>query len=123
MRETCSNRVWSRTVSRILSVSALAWPFGVITGKCVQAPAEDSVKKYFLREAVYQRKFKAARKCIYLSQCLVQLPLLGNACFCLLCRNLLKSRLVLYCITYLVSVCACLAIWCDNRKVCPAEFN
>ncbi len=47
------NRVWSRTVSRILSVSALAWPFGVITGKCVQAPAEDSVKKYFLREAVY----------------------------------------------------------------------
>ncbi len=61
------NRVWSRTVSRILSVSALAWPFGVITGKCVQAPAEDSVKKYILREAVYQRKFKAARKCIYLS--------------------------------------------------------
>ncbi len=34
--ETCSNRVWSRTVSRILSVSALACPFGVITGKCVQ---------------------------------------------------------------------------------------
>ncbi len=63
-------------------MSALDWPFGVITGKCVQAPAEDSVKKYFLREAVYQRKFKAARKCIYLSHwCLVQLPLLGNACF------------------------------------------
>ncbi len=41
--------------------------FGVITGKCVQVPAEESVKKYFLREAVYQRKFKAARKCIYLS--------------------------------------------------------
>ncbi len=30
-------------------------------------PAEDSVKKYSLREAVYQRKLKAARKCIYLS--------------------------------------------------------
>ncbi len=29
-------KAWSRTVSRILSVSALAWPFGVITGKCVQ---------------------------------------------------------------------------------------
>ncbi len=41
------NHVWSRTVSRILSVSALAWPFGVITGKCVQAPAEDSVRNTF----------------------------------------------------------------------------
>ncbi len=104
-------------------MSALAWPFGVITGKCVQAPAEDSVKKYFLREAVYQQKFKAARKCIYFSLVFSAVVVARKHLFCLLCRDLLKSRLVSYCIAYLVSVCACLAIWCDNRKVYPAEFN
>ncbi len=41
-----------------------------------------------------------------------------------LCGDVLISRLVSFCIAYLVSVCACLAFCCEKiRKVCPAKFN
>ncbi len=62
-------------------MSALAWPFVVINSKVCSSASRRQCKKYSLREAVYQRKLKAARKCIYLSHSfLAQLPLLGNAC-------------------------------------------
>ncbi len=35
--ETCRNRVWSRTVSHLLSVSAFVWPSVVINGKVCSA--------------------------------------------------------------------------------------
>ncbi len=52
--ETFSNRVWSRTVSRILSVSALAWPFGVITGKCVQLNSISDLLAGYKKRLLYR---------------------------------------------------------------------
>ncbi len=61
--------IWSRSVSHILSVSALAWPFVVEKNK--ESVFKRQQKQYkeilFERSNLYQRKLKAARKCIYLS--------------------------------------------------------
>ncbi len=40
----------------------------------------------------------------------------GGGLFSLLCGDVLKWRLVSYCISSLVSVCACLAVYCDKHE-------
>ncbi len=73
-------------------------------------------KVILLREAVYQRKLKAARKRISLTHMFRAVVVARKRLFCLLCGDVLKSRLGSYCIASLVSVCACLPIYCDEQE-------
>ncbi len=65
----CGEVLISRLVSRILSVSALAWPFVVekIRKMCSSASRKQCKEILFERSSLDQRMLKADRKCIYMS--------------------------------------------------------